>query len=64
MRPPDALSLLLAPGLNSAPAAEMPDLSKVDRRITKRPAYVAKEPLRGLALFWMCTHLNVVGNKP
>jgi hypothetical protein len=43
--------VLLALGLNSAPAAEMPDLSNVDRALKKEPAYVAKKPLYGLALF-------------
>ena len=33
------------------PAAEMPDLARVDRAIQKEPAYAAKTPLYGLALF-------------
>jgi hypothetical protein len=41
--------LALSPG--ATPAAEMPDLSRVDRTIRKQPAYVAKKPLYGLALF-------------
>jgi hypothetical protein len=34
-----------------ATAADMPDLSKIDRRIAKEPAYKAKEPLYGLYVF-------------
>jgi hypothetical protein len=45
-----ALPLVLL-GLNPALAAEMPDLSNVDRALKKEPAYVAKKPLYGLALF-------------
>ena len=41
--------LALSPG--ATPAAEMPDLSRVDRAIRKEPAYVANKPLYGLALF-------------
>jgi hypothetical protein len=49
---PSAFALvLLALSLRWAPAAEMPDLTRVDRAIQKEPAYVAKNPLYGLALF-------------
>jgi hypothetical protein len=34
-----------------ANAAEVPDLSKIDRRIVKEPAYKAKQPLYGLYVF-------------
>jgi hypothetical protein len=37
--------------LTAVPAAEPPDLSKVDRRIAKEPAYVCKQPLYGLYVF-------------
>jgi hypothetical protein len=43
--------VLLALSLRSTPAAETPDLARVDRAIKKEPAYVAKAPLYGLALF-------------
>src|SRR5262245_61447423 len=43
--------VFLALSLGSLPAAEMPDLARVDRAITKDPAYVARDPLYGLALF-------------
>src|SRR5215213_4483254 len=43
--------IFLALSLGSVPAAEMPDLTRVDRAIKKEPAYVAKDPLYGLALF-------------
>jgi hypothetical protein len=47
-----ALALvLLALSLRWVPAAEVPDLTRVDRAIKKEPAYVAKNPLYGLALF-------------
>jgi hypothetical protein len=36
--------------LNHA-AADVPDLSKIDRTIRKEPAYAAKQPLYGLAAF-------------
>src|SRR3954452_6392236 len=36
--------------LNHA-AANVPDLSKIDRTIRKEPAYTAKQPLYGLAAF-------------
>src|SRR5262245_15947892 len=42
--------VLLALSGGSVPA-EMPDLTRVDRAIRKEPAYVAKDPLYGLALF-------------
>jgi hypothetical protein len=42
-------ALALAPSAASAGGA--PDLSKVDRAIRKEPAYVAKTPLYGLAVF-------------
>jgi hypothetical protein len=49
---PIAIALVvLALSLRSAPAAEMPDLARVDRTIRKEPAYVARAPLYGLALF-------------
>jgi hypothetical protein len=38
----------MAPG---SPPAEPPDLSKLDRSIKKEPAYTAKQPLYGLAVF-------------
>jgi hypothetical protein len=41
----------LGVGLTQAPAAEPPDLSKVDRSIRKEPTYAAKQPLYGLAVF-------------
>jgi hypothetical protein len=48
---PAALSAAaLTLGLGPAPAAEMPDLSKVDRALKKEPAYVCKKPLYGLAV--------------
>jgi hypothetical protein len=37
--------------LNRAAAADVPDLSKIDRTIRKEPAYAAKQPLYGLAAF-------------
>jgi hypothetical protein len=43
--------VLLALSLRATPAAEMPDLTRVDRAIKKEPAYVARNPLYGLALF-------------
>src|SRR5215213_476602 len=43
--------IFLALSLGSVPAAEMPDLARVDRAIRKEPAYVARDPLYGLALF-------------
>jgi hypothetical protein len=42
---------VLALGLRPVTAAEMPDLSKVDRALKKEPAYVCKKPLYGLAVF-------------
>jgi hypothetical protein len=44
-------AVFLALSLGSMPAAEMPDLARVDRAIRKEPAYVAKNPLYGLAVF-------------
>src|SRR5262249_10308212 len=41
--------LLLMGGF--ANAADVPDLSKIDRRIVKEPAYKAKRPLYGLYVF-------------
>ena len=41
--------MLLMSGLGQA--AEPPDLSKVDRRIAKEPAYQSKQPLYGLYVF-------------
>jgi hypothetical protein len=38
-------AVLLAPCLSPTPAAETPDLARVDRAIKKEPAYVAKDPL-------------------
>jgi hypothetical protein len=35
----------------SAAAADMPDLSKIDRRIAKEPAYKAIQPLYGIYVF-------------
>ena len=43
--------VILALSVCSLPAAEMPDLTRVDRAIKKEPAYVARDPLYGLALF-------------
>lgn len=37
--------------LNHAAAADVPDLSKVDRTIRTEPAYTARQPLYGLAAF-------------
>ncbi len=37
--------------VSAGSAAEAPDLSKVDRRIAKEPAYVCKKPLYGLYVF-------------
>ena len=42
---------VLALGVGPAPAAEMPDLSQVDRALQKEPAYAGKKPLYGLAVF-------------
>jgi hypothetical protein len=44
------LCVLLIAG-KSADAAPMPDLSKIDRRIAKEPAYKNKQPLYGLYVF-------------
>ena len=44
-------AVFLALSFGSMPAAEMPDLTRVDLAIKKEPAYVAKNPLYGLALF-------------
>jgi hypothetical protein len=44
------LGLLLFTG-GSSPAADPPDLSKIERRIAKEPAYNCKEPLYGLYVF-------------
>jgi hypothetical protein len=41
----------LVVGLPPAPAAELPDLCKLNRSIKKEPAYVAEKPLYGLAVF-------------
>jgi hypothetical protein len=41
----------LAPAGGTARGAEPPDLSKVERRLKKEPAYQAKEPLYGLYVF-------------
>lgn len=51
--PPKRLAALipLLLFLTHAPAAELPDLSKLDRAIRKEPSYVAKHPLYGLAAF-------------
>jgi hypothetical protein len=38
-------------GLGPAPAADLPDLSKVDRTLRKEPPCTAKRPLYGLAVF-------------
>src|SRR5213592_3441576 len=38
-------------GTTPAPAADPPDLSKVDRRILREPAYKAKQPLYALYVF-------------
>src|SRR5262245_37915809 len=43
--------VFLALSVCSMPAAEMPDLARVDRALKKEPAYAAREPLYGLALF-------------
>lgn len=43
--------VFLALSLRTLPAAEMPDLARVDRAIQKEPAYIARKPLYGLALF-------------
>lgn len=45
------LASVLVLSFCSAPAAEAPDLAKLDRTIKKEPAYVAKRPLYGLAVF-------------
>jgi len=42
-------ALALCPG--AAPAADLPDLSRVDRALKKEPAYACKKPLYGLAVF-------------
>jgi hypothetical protein len=42
-------ALALGPG--AAPAADRPDLSKLDRTLPKQPPYTAKQPLYGLAAF-------------
>jgi hypothetical protein len=44
-----AAALALCPG--PTPAADMPDLSQLDRSLKKEPAYVCKKPLYGLAVF-------------
>src|SRR4051812_37728522 len=49
LKPVLALTPLLLV-LNHA-AADVPDLSKIDRTIRKEPAYTAKQPLYGLAAF-------------
>jgi hypothetical protein len=41
----------LAVGLPSSVAADLPDLAKLDRSLKKEPAYVATQPLYGLAAF-------------
>ena len=41
----------LAVGLTASPAADVPDLAKLDRSLKKEPAYLAKPPLYGLAAF-------------
>jgi hypothetical protein len=38
-------------GAASSPAADLPDLSKLDRAIRKEPGYTAKRPLYTLAVF-------------
>jgi hypothetical protein len=45
------LSLAVLTILPNLLAADLPDLGKIDRRIRKEPAYVAKSPLYGLAMF-------------
>ena len=42
---------VLALGPGAAPAADLPDLGKLDRALKKEPAYVGKKPLYGLAVF-------------
>lgn len=50
--PPFAVSAAaLALCLGPAPAADVPDLAKLDRTLKKEPAYVCKKPLYGLAVF-------------
>ena len=50
--PPFAVSAAaLALCLGQAPAADVPDLAKLDRTLKKEPAYVCKKPLYGLAVF-------------
>src|SRR5215469_757727 len=44
------LSLLLLTG-GYTNAADRPDLSQIERRIAKEPAYKAKQPLYGLYVF-------------
>src|SRR5262245_27426118 len=44
-------SLCLVLGVTPALAADPPDLSKVDRRIAREPAYKASQPLYGLYVF-------------
>src|SRR4051812_19313509 len=54
MSPPLKPALALIPFLlvlNHVPAADLPDLSKIDRTIRKEPAYTARQPLYGLAVF-------------
>lgn len=41
----------LSLGLPPAPAADVPDLSKLNRSLKKEPAYLATQPLYGLAAF-------------
>src|SRR4051794_7427388 len=41
----------LALAAPAAPAGGPPDLSRADRSIGKEPAYVARQPLYGLAVF-------------
>jgi hypothetical protein len=43
--------LAVLAGGGPAQAGDVPDLSKIDRRIGKQPAYKAKQPLYGLYLF-------------
>jgi len=47
---PIGLCILLPIG-SFLQASEPPDLSKIDRRIVKEPAYTSKQPLYGLYVF-------------
>src|SRR5437899_12281395 len=42
---------LLVLTAGSSDAADLPDLSKIERRLAKEPTYQAKQPLYGLYVF-------------